>query len=152
MDEIKLAPKERLERGDGFLNKELRNLTVAAYLRCLMAAIEYAPDYELRQDTIRNIKEASMFRTITQLCDTTDWDEGCLIGAKYLKVMRYTISMPLEKGKESEDMLLHYELMGKVIEKCIAKCSEVNQSDKAQSDDQLVQNYETALTLFTIVE
>ena len=66
--------------------------------------------------------------------------------------MRYTIQMPLEKGKESQDMLMHYELMGKVIEKCIAKCSEVNQGEQAQTEGQLIQNYETAVTLFTIVE
>ena len=60
-----LDPKETLERKDGFLNKKIRYLTIAAYLRCLIAAIEYAPEYELRQDTINNIKEPTMFRTIT---------------------------------------------------------------------------------------
>ena len=49
-------------------------------------------------------------------------------------------------------MLMHYELMGKVIEKCIAKCSMVNQGEQAQTEGQLIQNYETAVTLFTIVE
>lgn len=35
------------KRGDGFLNKQIRNLTVAALLRCLYGAIEYAPDMKL---------------------------------------------------------------------------------------------------------
>lgn len=36
------------KRGDGFLNKPIRILTVAAYLRCLYGAIEYAPLVELK--------------------------------------------------------------------------------------------------------
>ena len=39
-------------RKDGFLNKELRILTVAAFLRCLYAAIEYAPQSDLRLKVI----------------------------------------------------------------------------------------------------
>ena len=65
IEEKKLKPKDKLERKDGFLNKEIRILTVAAFLRCLVAAIEYAPYYELRMDTVTNIKEPSMFRAIT---------------------------------------------------------------------------------------
>lgn len=50
-----------------------------------------------------------MFRAITMLCDTTDWDESCHIGAKYLRVMRYAIKMPSEQEREHFDMLTRYE-------------------------------------------
>jgi hypothetical protein len=33
----------REDRDDGFLNKELRILTIAAFLRCIIASIEYCP-------------------------------------------------------------------------------------------------------------
>ena len=33
----------RERRNDGFQNKELRCLTVAAFLNCIYASIEYAP-------------------------------------------------------------------------------------------------------------
>ena len=45
-----LIPKDR--RFDGFLNKDLRSLTIAAYLRCLFASIEYAPSVALRKSAI----------------------------------------------------------------------------------------------------
>ena len=101
-------------RGDGFLNLPIRNLTVAAYLRCLYAAIEYAPTIDLRFNAIQNIKDPLMFRTITQLCDSTNWDESAGIGAKYLRVMRHIIKLPLNKGEETTDMLMHYELISAV--------------------------------------
>ena len=62
----KLTPK--LMRKDGFGNKQLRSLTIAAYLRCLLAAIEYAPNdnnVSLRALAIEKIREPNMFRTIT---------------------------------------------------------------------------------------
>ena len=96
------------------MNKPIRNLTVAAYLRCLYGAIEYAPTIDLRFTAILSIKDPLMFRTITQLCDSTDWDESAGIGAKYLRVMRHIIKLPLNKGVETSDMLMHYELISAV--------------------------------------
>ena len=90
----KLSLKE--QRGDGFLNSGIRSLTIAAFLRCLYAAIEFAPNYILRQNAIHNIRDPIMFRSITQLCDSTDWDENANIGAKYLRVMRSVIKLPLD--------------------------------------------------------
>ena len=87
-----LTMKEK--RGDGFQNKALRSATVAAYLHCLYAAIEYAPTMELRMNAVRVITSPLVFRGITQLCDSTDWDETCNIGAKYLRVMRSVIQLP----------------------------------------------------------
>ena len=52
-------------RGDGFQNRELRSLTIAAYLRCLYGAIEFAPTIDLRNHAIQNIKEPLTFRKIT---------------------------------------------------------------------------------------
>lgn len=53
------------KRNDGFINKELRSLTIAAFLRCLYSAIEYAPSVDLRRRAIENIKDPLMFRSIT---------------------------------------------------------------------------------------
>ena len=80
-------------RGDGFQNKHLRSLTIAAYLHCMYAAIEYAPTVELRDGAIDKILDPVRFRGITQLCDATDWDEGTNIGPKYLRVMRNIIKI-----------------------------------------------------------
>ncbi len=77
----------------------MRSLCIAAYLRCLYAAIEWSPDPQFRDDAIRivstnyltlQLKEEFVFRVLTQLCDTTGWFE-CNIGAKYLRVMRHVI-------------------------------------------------------------
>ena len=77
----------------------MRALCVAAYLRCLYAAIEYAPNLELKAEAIRSLKEEFVFRTITQLCDTTGWFEAN-IGAKYLRVMRHIIKVPYSMADE----------------------------------------------------
>jgi len=53
------------KRGDGFLNKQLRCLTVAALLRCLYASIEYAPTMALQLEAIENIRDPVVFRNIT---------------------------------------------------------------------------------------
>jgi hypothetical protein len=53
------------KRNDGFLNKSIRTLTVAAFLRCLYGAIEYAPAVELKLKAIENIRDPVMFRSIT---------------------------------------------------------------------------------------
>jgi hypothetical protein len=50
-----LSLKDR--RGDGFLNASLRSLSVAAFLRCLYGAIEFAPEYSLREEAINAIRE-----------------------------------------------------------------------------------------------
>lgn len=36
------------QRGDGFQNRELRVLSVAAMLRCMVASIEFAPTQSLK--------------------------------------------------------------------------------------------------------
>ena len=108
-----------MSRGDGFLNKNIRSLTVAAFLRCLYAAIEYAPDAKLRMNAIKHVRDPLMFRSITQLCDSTNWDENANIGAKYLRVMRNTIKLPPNQGTEKMDMLMHYELISIVIQKVL---------------------------------
>lgn len=139
-------------RKDGFLNKEIRSLSVAAFLRCLYGAIECAPSIPLKNKAIACIKEPSMFRGITQLCDSTDWDEQANIGAKYLRVMRHVIRLPLREDREQDDMLIHYDLITFVIQKALYKIV-----DKMKKDIQLTANdtvtiYEVACALFTIVQ
>ena len=77
----------------------MRSLCIAAYLRCLFAAIEYAPNQELKIEAIRNLKDDFVFRNITQLCDTTGWFEAN-IGAKYLRVMRHILKIPANDANE----------------------------------------------------
>lgn len=116
----KLTPK--LMRKDGFGNKQLRSLTIAAYLRCLLAAIEYAPsdnNVSLRALAIEKIREPNMFRTITQLCDSTDWDEEASIGSKYLRLMRHIIKLPNQKDIETREKFIHYQLLSIVLNKTL---------------------------------
>jgi len=85
------------KRGDGFLNKNIRSLTVAALLRCLYASVEYAPNMALKIEAINTIRDPVVFRNVTQLCDACNWDENANIGAKYLRVMRHVIRMPIRQ-------------------------------------------------------
>lgn len=84
-------------------------------MRCLWASIEFAPNYDLHIEAIRDITDPETFRSITQLCDCTDWDEKCHIGAKYLRVMRYVIKLGIDEGFESTSKLMHYEMVSIVI-------------------------------------
>lgn len=95
-------------RKDGFGNKELRILTIAAYLRCLLATIEYAPTNELKNDAIKNIKDEQQFRTITKLCDSTNWDVEANIAPKYLRIMRFIIQLPVRNQNEDSEKIMHY--------------------------------------------
>lgn len=52
-------------RNDGILNKEIRSLTVAAYLRILNATIEFAPTSALRKGAIRAIRKPETFWYLT---------------------------------------------------------------------------------------
>jgi hypothetical protein len=61
-----------------------------------------------------------MFRIITQLCDSTDWDEEASIGSKYLAVMKHVIKLPNNKDVENEDMLYHYQLLAMVLQKTLS--------------------------------
>lgn len=96
------------KRGDGFLNRPIRGLTVAAYLRCLYASVEFAPTVPLRKEARDNIIDPVQFRFITQLCDACNWDETANIGAKYLRLMRYIMKLPLDNDIAEFDHLMHY--------------------------------------------
>ena len=74
----------------------MRVLCIASYLRCLFAAIEYAPTEEMKESAIEQISDDVRMRELTQLCDTTGWlskdhDLDANIGAKYLRLMRHVI-------------------------------------------------------------
>ena len=81
---------------------KLRSLSIAAYLRCLYGAIEFAPKESLRAEAIQSISELYVFRNITILCDTTDWFEAN-IGAKYLRIARHVIKCPFNQVQEDKE-------------------------------------------------
>jgi hypothetical protein len=127
-------------------------LCVAAYLRCLYASIEFAPTVEGRKKAIRNLRDEFMFRTITQLCDSTDWDEKCNIASKYLRVMRSIIKLEIDQPEEKLSMLTHYELVAIVIQITLGRLIDKMKKDVTLTDGDRVTAYEVALTLLTIVQ
>lgn len=139
-------------RGDGFQNRELRPLTIAAYLRCLYGAIEFAPSVDLRNHSIQHIRDPLTFRKITQLCDATDWDESACIGAKYLRVMRNIIRTPFHKEREDPAILIHYELLAVVIKKVLEKVIKKMNNEVQLTDGDTITIYEASLTLWTILQ
>ena len=139
-------------RKDGFRNRELRILTIAAYLRCLLATIEYAPTNELKQDAIKNIRDEQQFRTITKLCDSTNWDEEANIAPKYLRVMRYIIQLPVRKECEDLEKIMHYQLVAKVIEKSMTKIVYKMNNLIELTDGDKIAIYEISISLFTIIQ
>ena len=139
-------------RLDGFGNRELRILTISAYLRCLLATIEYAPTNDLKQDAIKNIKDEQQFRTITKLCDSTNWDEEANIAPKYLRVMRFIIQMPVRNEHEDEKKIMHYQLVAKVIEKSMTKIVYKMNNLIELTDGDKIAIYEISISLFTIIQ
>jgi hypothetical protein len=49
----------------GVQNVKIRSLCIAAYLRCLYAAIEYAPSVELKNEAIRQLSDEFTFRNLS---------------------------------------------------------------------------------------
>ncbi len=95
-------------REDGFQNRELRSLSVAAFLRCLYALIEFSPTIHLKTKAIKKIQDQQMFKSITMLCESTHWDESTNITSKYLRIARNIIKIPFEDSEEEMDKLFHY--------------------------------------------
>lgn len=58
-----LTQKEK--RQDGFLNLDHRTRNIAAFLRCLIAAIEYSVDFNTKRQAVECIHDPDMFRAIT---------------------------------------------------------------------------------------
>ena len=94
-------------------------LSVAAYLRCLFAAIECAPTTELRDHSVKQLQDLFVFRSITQLCDAVGWAEAN-IGAKYLRVARHVLRA---RATDSNDHRLHhYEIVSVAIQSILEEC------------------------------
>ena len=94
------------------LNK--RALLVSVMLRCMYAAIEYAPDETCKKNSILQIKKNSIIKMITELCACTGWTLGN-IGSKYLKIIYYGIKLSHKEFYESKDNFEIYELISKAI-------------------------------------
>lgn len=93
-------------------------MCTAAFLRCLHAAIEYAPNDELQRAAIETLQIDQVFSSITQLCSTTGWLDGS-IGLKYLRVFKYVIRMPMSAGYEKKENLIKYEIFSLVVERLL---------------------------------
>jgi len=65
--------------------------------------------------------------------------------------MRYIIKLPLDKDSEKTDMLMHYELISIVIQKCLAKIIDKMNKDIELNNGDKITNYELCLTLFTVI-
>lgn len=96
----------------------MRSLCIAAYLRCLYAAIEYAPHLEYKNDAIMQLKVDYAIKSLTHLCDTTGWLEAA-IGAKYLRIMNHVIKVPFSQTEEPEGNLEIYSIVSTVIKKIL---------------------------------
>jgi hypothetical protein len=94
-------------------------LSIAAYLRCLFAAIESAPTIELRNHAVKQLQDLFVFRSITQLCDSTGWSEAH-VGAKYLRIARHVLRAPATDS--SDNRVHHYEIVAVAIQSILEEC------------------------------
>lgn len=102
-------------RNDGFQNVELRKLSVAAMLRCIYASIECAPSLDLKLMAIQNLSSVKVFRSISQLCDSTDWDQESNIISKYFRLARHVVKLKTVEDRENPGRLELYEILSVVI-------------------------------------
>ena len=124
---------------------------MAAFLRCLHASIEYAPSPDLKSQAIKNVQELEAFKTITQLCDACDWEENVNMAAKYLRVMRHCIEIPLGEDFEDEKKLVHYETIATVLQKALAQIVDKMQKGMQLTDGDTITVYELSLTFYIII-
>ena len=91
-----------------------RVLLVSAMLRCINAAVEFAPEDTIKKNAIQQIRNDRTMNLLTQLCATTGWIKGN-IGAKYLKIVCYGLLLPISTESESPQNLQMYELVCKAL-------------------------------------
>ena len=83
----------------------LRARILAAFLRCLNAAIEKGLP-KTRADTIAQIQDLKNLKSLTKLCSSTGWKHSTL-GAKYLGVIKYIINLsPITNFRAQEDVII----------------------------------------------
>ena len=120
-------------------NPEIRSLCVAAFLRCLYASIDNAPDKDYHEQAINNLKGDTTFKKITQLCASTNW-QMCNIGSKYLQVMHYITRVHSSERLEVQDNLIKYEIISIVIKRILGllreKIKNENNNMELTADDQ----------------
>lgn len=139
------------------MNKELRSLTVAAYLRILYASIEYAPTAILRNKAIKALRNPLTFRYLTQLCDITDWDEEKHITSKYARVVRSAVKIPDDLpyySYDSEnfvDQITYCEQIAKVVTLGLKRIKKKRDDDIPLTEGDIVTLYELCVTMFTIL-
>lgn len=125
----------------GIQNLEMRSLCIAAFLRCLHASLEYAPDDEMYQEAIKNLHQDYMFKSVTQLCASTGWFEAN-IGTKYLQVMRYIIRLDYTVRFEKKENVMKYEVLATVIQRILsilqAKIKNENDNQKLEVNDKML--------------
>lgn len=84
---------------------KLRARILAAFLRCLIAAIERGPAIT-RLDAVLQIKDLKNLKSLTKLCATTGWKHSTL-GAKYLRVIKHIIKLsPVSNFRPQEDVII----------------------------------------------
>ena len=122
----------------GIQNDELRSLCVAAFLRCLYASIDCAPDGQYHLQAVNNLKSDKIFTSITQLCASTGWLTAN-IGSKYLQVMRYITRVNTTKRLEDSKNMIKYEILSIVIKRILgllkAKIKNENNNMELTEDD-----------------
>jgi hypothetical protein len=73
----------------------------------LHAALDYGSTEEYQKKLINGLTDLSVFRSITQLCHTTNWFKAN-IGTKYLIVFIYVLKVDFSKGEENIENLKKY--------------------------------------------
>jgi len=117
----------------------MRSLCIAAFLRCLYASIDNAPNGEYHDVAINNLKGSDkVFIMISQLCASTGWIKAN-VGSKYLRVMRYITRVMPTKRLEEEENLIKYEILSIVIKRILGllkdKIKNVNHNKELTLDD-----------------
>lgn len=102
----------------GIQNDDLRALSISAFLRCIHASIESAPEPKYFEQALANVRLDEIFRKTTELCASTGW-LAANIGTKYLQIMRYIIRMDLTSRIEDKKNILKYEILSIVVQRIV---------------------------------
>jgi hypothetical protein len=94
---------------------ELRALSIAVYLRIIIALIEFAPKEHTKEQAIAQIRDNTFLRNLTKLCATTKWLRSC-VGAKYLAVMKYVVRPGARQNSGMQEDVILFEIISLALQ------------------------------------
>eukprot|EP00743_Colponemidia_sp_Colp-15_P011317 GILK01012605.1.p1 GENE.GILK01012605.1~~GILK01012605.1.p1 ORF type:complete len:706 (-),score=168.24 GILK01012605.1:166-2160(-) len=94
-------------------------LIVAAALRCIHAAVVYAPKEQTRAHAVEQLRRVETLRLLTSLSASTGWTESS-VGAKYLAVVYHSLHINAKSLHDEPSSIGLYDIVTKAMQQILS--------------------------------